>query len=91
MIGCLDICIMNSCTGAPIKAVMSVYVILIKCLLAGGYEKWKNESVHLQFQCIHVMLLKKEFPMGHRFECEDISFAFMLMVSSVLIMMGLLG
>lgn len=52
-------------------------------------EKW--ESVHLQFQCIHVMLLKKEFPMGHRFECEDISFAFMLMVSSVLIMMGLLG
>lgn len=53
-------------------------------------EKW--ESVHLQFQCIHVMLLKKkEFPMGHRFKCEDISFAFMLMVSSVLIMMGWLG
>lgn len=47
MIGCLDICIMNSCTGAPIKAVRSVYVILIKCLLAGGYEKWKNESLYI--------------------------------------------
>lgn len=47
MIGCLDIYIMNSCTGAPIKAVMSVYVILIKCLLAGGYEKWKNESLYI--------------------------------------------
>lgn len=51
-------------------------------------EKW--ESVHLQFQCIHVMLLKKEFPMGHRLSVR-ISFSFMLMVSSVVIMMGLLG
>lgn len=65
--------------------------LLSACLQADMKNgKMRVCTFTISMHSCHV-IKKKEFPMGHRFKCEDISFAFMLMVSSVLIMMGLLG